>query len=239
MDKPTILLALQKGELDLQGQFLQGSNYTFMGELSYEEQILKVVYKPTRGEQPLWDFPTGTLAKREVAAFMVSEALAWDLVPPTIYRRQASIGPGSLQFYIEHDPNYHYFNFTPEDHQRLRPTALFDLVINNADRKGSHVLVGNDQHIRLIDHGVAFHVEDKLRTVIWDFAGEEIPGNLQEDLLTFLDKLQPEDPVYKQLLDSLRQSEIRAMARRVENILDSGQFPYPPEDRRVYPWPPV
>jgi uncharacterized repeat protein (TIGR03843 family) len=159
--------------------------------------------------------------------------------PPTIYRRQASIGPGSLQFYIEHDPNYHYFNFTPEDHQRLRPTALFDLVINNADRKGSHVLVGNDQHIRLIDHGVAFHVEDKLRTVIWDFAGEEIPGNLQEDLLTFLDKLQPEDPVYKQLLDSLRQSEIRAMARRVENILDSGQFPYPPEDRRVYPWPPV
>lgn len=239
MDKKMILLALQKGELDLQGQFMRGSNYTFSGKLTFEGQTMQVVYKPTRGEQPLWDFPSGSLAKREVAAYLVSEALGWELVPPTIYRRQAPIGPGSLQFYIEHDPKYHYFNFTPEDRQRLKTTVLFDLIINNADRKGSHVLFDSDGHLWLIDHGVCFHVEDKLRTVIWDFAGEPIPVPLQEDCFRFLEQIEPETSFFRQLVEYIRQSEVRAISRRVEELLDSGLFPYPPEDRRVYPWPPV
>jgi hypothetical protein len=239
MDKPAIIMALQKGELDLQGQFLRGSNYTFSSKLIYEGKTFQVVYKPSRGEQPLWDFPAGTLAKREVAAYHVSEALGWELVPPTIYRRQAPIGAGSLQYYIEHDPKYHYFNFSAKDRQRLRSTVLFDVVINNADRKGSHCLVDADDHLWLIDHGVCFHVEDKLRTVIWDFAGEPIPDTFQEDLLRFLDLLQPETSIWRLLLEFLRQGELRAISRRVEELLDSGVFPYPPEDRRVYPWPPV
>jgi uncharacterized repeat protein (TIGR03843 family) len=110
--KRIILEALQKGEIDLQGQFLSGSNYTLLGSLHYNDLDMGIVYKPARGEQPLWDFPAGTLSKREVAAFHVSEGLGWDLVPPTIYRKRGTpLGPGSLQQFIEHDPEYHYFRF--------------------------------------------------------------------------------------------------------------------------------
>ncbi len=118
LDEPQLLLALRQGSLDLQGQFLHGSNYTFMAQLNYQGVCFSVVYKPSRGEQPLWDFPGGTLGKREVAAYLVSQALGWELVPPTVYRRRAPLGPGSLQEYVEHDSAYHYFNF-----QRLRPAA--------------------------------------------------------------------------------------------------------------------
>ncbi len=143
------------------------------------------MYKPTRGERPLWDFPPASLAGREVAAYLVSEALGWRLVPPTIYRKKGPLGPGSLQAFVEHDPEYHYFTFNESDRQRLRPVALFDLLINNADRKGSHVLLDEQDHMWLIDHGVCFHVEDKIRTVIWDFAGEPFPDALCSDLTAF------------------------------------------------------
>ncbi len=113
------------------------------------------------------------------------------MVPETIYRRRAPVGPGSLQRFIEHNPEYHYFNFNEEDHQRLRPVALFDLVINNADRKGGHILFDESGHIWLIDHGICFHVEDKLRTVVWDFAGEPIPQDLKAVLEKLLNLLQP------------------------------------------------
>ena len=239
MDKSTLLTALQNGNLDLQGQFLRGSNYTYLAHLTQEDVSFKVVYKPTRGEQPLWDFPTSSLAKREVAAFLVSEALEWDLVPPTVYRRKGPMGPGSLQEYIEHDPNYHYFNFSEKDKQRLRPTVLFDLLINNADRKGSHVMVDEDRHIWLIDHGVCFHMDEKLRTVIWDFAGEEIPLDLIDCLPGFLSELQPDRPFADSLLLYLKPGEIRALAARTQQLLREGVFPMPPDDRLVYPWPPV
>jgi uncharacterized repeat protein (TIGR03843 family) len=234
-----ILLALQQGELDVQGQFLRGSNYTFLASLTYNGETIKVVYKPARGEQPLWDFPTGSLGKREVAAYQVSEALGWGLVPPTVYRRKGPLGPGSLQQYIEHDPNYHYFTFSAEDKQRLRPTVIFDLLLNNADRKGSHVLVAADQHIWLIDQGLTFNVDEKLRTVIWDFAGEAIPAELIKDLQTMVARLEPGVGLREQLQVYLSAGEVRALTARARHLLESQKFPLPSEDRRVYPWPPV
>jgi uncharacterized repeat protein (TIGR03843 family) len=149
-----ILTALRSGELAVKGEFLWGSNYTFLVKVVHAGENLSGVYKPTRGERPLWDFPVASLARREVAAYLVSEAIGWRLVPPTVYRRNGPAGPGSLQLYIEHDPEYHYFNFSEDDLQRLRPVALFDLIINNADRKGSHILIDNDRHLWLIDHGI-------------------------------------------------------------------------------------
>jgi uncharacterized repeat protein (TIGR03843 family) len=239
MDKVELLTALQQGEITLQGQFLHGSNYTFLGDLSYGERPLRVVYKPARGEQPLWDFPTGSLSKREVAAFVLSEALGWALVPPTIYRRKGPMGPGSLQLFIEHDDDYHYFNFNEADHQRLRPTMLFDFLINNADRKGSHIIIDQEQHIWLIDHGVCFHIEDKLRTVIWDFASEPIPQSLLDDVNRLLPELHKDQLFYQELSVYLSGEEIRAIEKRAKKIVTSGFFPRPPDERRAYPWPPV
>jgi uncharacterized repeat protein (TIGR03843 family) len=239
MDTLAILDALQQGDLELQGQFLHGSNYTFLTHITCSGGEFQAVYKPRRGEQPLWDFPEGTLAKREVAAFLVSRALGWELVPPTVYRRKGPVGAGSLQYYVKHNPNYHYFNFNVEDRQRLRPTVLFDILINNADRKGSHVLLDDDRHIWLIDHGICFNVEDKLRTVIWDFAGEAIPDELIADLRCLIDRLQPGENLFLELPPFLRAGEIKALVSRAQNLADTGAFPLLPDERRAYPWPPV
>jgi len=220
-----------------------GSNYTFLLKVEHALDELQAVYKPTRGVRPLWDFATPSLARREVAAYLVSEALGWQLVPPTIYRVDGPLGTGSLQLYIEHDPEYHYFNFNEADKQRLRPTALFDLLINNADRKGSHVLFDPDRHIWLIDHGICFHVESKLRTVIWDFAGEPIPPDLCHALTEFRQQLDVHQDGTSELVASLSKhlttAEIAALSKRVNRILKSGRYPNPEPDRRPYPWPPV
>ncbi len=234
-----MLDALQKGDLSLQGQFLQGSNYTFLAQVDCEDHKYPVVYKPTRGEQPLWDFPTGTLAKREVVAFKISEALGWDLVPPTVYRRVGPLGPGSVQLYIEHDATYHYFNFEAADKLRLRPVILFDCLVNNADRKASHVLVDSSDHIWLIDHGLCFHTEDKLRTVIWDYAGDPIPEPLREDVRLLSARMRLGSSLALDLAPLLKEEEILAMRKRAIHLVETGCFPMPPTDRRVYPWPPV
>ena len=239
IDKQTILSALMKGEINMQGQFLAGSNYTFLVDLTHESLELKAVYKPIRGEQPLWDFQSGTLAKREVAAFVVSEALGWDLVPPTVFRRKGPLGAGSLQEYIEHEPHIHYFNFDEKTRQRLRPVALFDLISNNADRKGGHILLDEHDHLWLIDHGICFHVDDKLRTVVWDFAGEEIPPDLISDLCRFIDDLEDKNQPVQDLHILLAQDEIEAILNRTRQLTSSGRFPYPQSTRRSYPWPPV
>lgn len=239
LDDAAVLEILQHGDLILQGQFARGSNYTFLGEVTAAEVSFRAVYKPRRGEQPLWDFPVGTLAKREVAAFVLSELLGWKLVPPTVYRRKAPLGPGSLQQFIPHDPEYHYFTFSSEDRQRLRPTVVFDLLINNADRKGSHLLTGEGGNLWLIDHGVCFNVEDKLRTVIWDFGGEPIPAELVADVAGMLLRLDPEGDGFAALKPYLRVSEIRALKRRALRLLDGGIFPRMPEDRRAFPYPPL
>ena len=254
MDVPSNsnLSVLENGEIILKGKFLWGSNYTFLAEVDYEGQVIQAVYKPSRGERPLWDFPTASLAHREAAAYLVSEALELHMVPETIYRRRAPIGPGSLQRFIEHNPEYHYFNFNEEDHQRLRPVALFDLVINNADRKGGHILFDANNHIWLIDHGICFHIEDKLRTVIWDFAGEPIPQELKAMLEKLLNLLQPiqaspasVDPkantpaLVAGLRKHLSAGEVKALTARTRLLLEKGRYPNPDSDRRPYPWPPL
>ena len=237
-DEP-ILTALDKGELTLLGEFLWGSNYTFSVQVEHEGFTLQAVYKPTRGERPLWDFPRASLARREVAAYLVSEALGWRLVPPTVYRQQAPIGSGSLQLFIEHNPEYHFFNFNEADRQRLRPVALFDLLINNADRKGSHVLLDPNNHLWLIDHGLCFHREDKLRTVIWDFAGEPIPEELCAALSRFAEAIKPDSMLFTELRRFINGEEIGALAQRARSLVQTGSYPDPNLNRRPYPWPPV
>lgn len=227
--------ALQCGEYELKGQFVLGSNYTFLVEVHHEGASYPAVYKPSRGEQPLWDFPENTLASREVAAYLVSEALGFHFVPYTTLRDDGPHGGGSLQQFIEYDPQYHYFNFTSEDRQLLRPVALFDLLVNNADRKGGHVFFENGTHkLYAIDHGICFHEEDKLRTVLWDFGGQKIPEDLLERIrLVTGPGLQADLQPYLSLV------EIDALCARGESILREGIFPRQPRDRRAMPWPPL
>jgi uncharacterized repeat protein (TIGR03843 family) len=230
-------LALEHGEIDLQGQFVLGSNYTFLVKVKHNGMELPAVYKPMRGEQPLWDFPPASLAGREVAAWLTSEALGFGLVPFTVLR-DGPFGPGSLQEYIDHDPNLHYFSFKPADIQRLRPVALFDLLVNNADRKGGHILLQKrTRRIYLIDHGLCFHAEEKLRTVLWDFAGEGIPGDLISALENFRAHLS--DDLSNALGEYLIPRELDALEARLEMLLERAIFPLPPEDRRAWPYPPI
>ena len=225
--------ALQCGEYELKGQFVLGSNYTFLVEVHHEGATYPAVYKPSRGEQPLWDFPENTLASREVAAYLVSEALGFHIVPYTTLRDDGPHGSGSLQQFIDYDPNYHYFTFSNEDRQLLRPIVLFDLLVNNADRKGGHVFFENATHqLYAIDHGICFHEEDKLRTVLWDFAGQRIPADL-------LQRLSLRPSLLAELEPYLSLEEISALCARAEYLRKRGTFPRQPRDRRAMPWPPL
>ena len=158
------------------------SNATLLVNLSLGGDEIRAIYKPQRGERPLWDFPTGTLCRREVAAFAVSRALGWDLVPDTVLR-DGPFGLGMVQRYVEHDPDRHYFAILEEQGDPLRRMAAFDIVVNNADRKGGHCLeAAEDGRVLGIDHGLCFHAQWKLRTVIWDFGGEPLPADVVTDL---------------------------------------------------------
>ena len=232
-DSIPLQTAFQYGDLELKGQFMLGSNYTFLVEVHYQNETYPAVYKPSRGEQPLWDFPENTLAQREVAAYLVSEALGFHFVPFTTLREDGPHGAGSLQQFVDYDPEYHYFNFTGEDRQLLKPVVLFDLLCNNADRKGGHVLFENDTHkLFAIDHGICFHEEDKLRTVLWDFGGRKIPTNL-------LSRLSLSPSLLADLRPHLSPREISALCARADSIIKKGIFPRQPRDRRAMPWPPL
>jgi uncharacterized repeat protein (TIGR03843 family) len=225
--------ALQSGELELKGQFMLGSNYTFLVTLHHAGRELPAVYKPSRGEQPLWDFPDNTLAQREVAAYLLSETLGLHFVPFTTLREDGLYGPGSLQQYVEYDPEYHYFTFNEEDKQSLKSVAFFDLLCNNADRKGSHVLFEKGSHkLWAIDHGLCFHEEEKLRTVLWDFAGQPIP----DDLLSLLSRTRDLPAILEPYLSP---GEIAALQSRADALLRRCLFPHPPAGRRFIPWPPL
>lgn len=238
MDKQEILSALKDGSIHLKGQFVYGSNYTFFANCHYKGQSIQAVYKPVKGERPLWDFPKQTLARREVAAFLLSEALGWNLVPPTIFRSKGTpMGPGSIQVFIEHDPEYHYFTFKEHDKVRLPEVMLFDHLINNADRKAGHLIVDPAGQLWLIDHGLSFHVEDKLRTVIWDLAGESIPEHLLSDVSRVANELENAEHLSRLLVTHLLPDEIQALIQRARFLIKNGVFPLPPEDRRAYPWP--
>jgi hypothetical protein len=238
MQQAALEQILQHGDIELKGRFMLGSNYTFLVDVHYHDRTVQAVYKPSKGEQPLWDFPENTLALREVAAYLVSEALGWGLVPYTVFRAEGPFESGSLQQFITYDPNYHYFNFKPEHKARLNTAALFDHLINNADRKGSHVLIEEQSdHLYLIDHGLCFHVEDKLRSVIWDFAGQPVADHLIADVKRFRDSLSR--GLSADLEPYLNAEEIAALDTRAQTLIASGSYPLPSPDRRAYPYPPL
>jgi uncharacterized repeat protein (TIGR03843 family) len=231
-----VIAMLSSGTIELKGQFVWGSNFTFLVQVTQGDETRPAVYKPARGERPLWDFPEGTLAQREVAAYVVCRALGWDLVPPTVLRPDGPAGAGSLQLFVDADPERHYFTFTEAEKQRLRPVAVFDLLINNADRKGGHVLLGERDHLWLIDHGVCFHAEDKLRTVIWDFVGEPIPRELLAALRRLRQALLDDNALRTELGGLLAAEEVEALQARADRLLRLKRFP-PPGADRPYPWP--
>lgn len=234
-----IELTLARAGSAREDRLLPGSNYTFLVDVHHEGETYQAVYKPSRGEQPLWDFDDNTLALREVAAYLVSEALGFGLVPFTILREDGPFGIGSLQQYIEYDPSHHYFNFTDEEKSLLRPVVLFDLLCNNADRKGSHVFFDSTHKLWAIDHGLCFHEEDKLRTVIWDFAGEPIPDSLLSPLRSAAAGLSRLSACRADLTRYLTPREIAALETRAQNLMRAGIFPHPPPDRRAFPYPPL
>lgn len=230
------LRLLEHGELELLGLLPRSSNYTFLAKATDGAAEALAVYKPRRGEAPLWDFPEGTLCQREVAAFVVANALGWPTVPPTVLR-EGPEGPGSVQRFVEFDPQQHFFTMQDERPDDFRRVALFDVVVNNADRKSGHCLLSTEGMPFCIDHGVCFHEEPKLRTVIWDFAGEQIPPPLLDDLRGFGERLSAQ-ALRGALGELLSERELDAMDARLAALIAAGSFPEPGSDR-PYPWPPV
>lgn len=207
------------------------SNGTFLVSLALDGEEHAAIYKPHRGERPLWDFPEG-LFLREVAAYELSVALGWDVVPETVLREDAPLGLGSLQWFVDADFEQHYFTLVedPRWHDELRRMAVFDLIANNADRKSGHCLVAGD-HLWGIDHGLCFHVEPKLRTVIWDFGGQPIPADLKADAARVA--AHPPEALHQLLNDA----EVEVLAARAAAVSRLASFPDPGTDRRPYPWP--
>ena len=236
-DESNIRLALQHGAFELQGEFLYGSNRTFLCDLTYQDQSFGCVYKPARGERPLWDFESGSLARREVAAYLLDSFLGWQSVPVCVYREDGPFGAGSLHWFVEHDPSQHYFTFPEEVKAQLQFVVLFDLLINNADRKAGHFLLDQQGKIWLIDHGLCFHVEEKLRTVVWEFAGQKIPTSLLQDIALLLQRLNDVAEIKNELLDLISLDEYEALNQRAKQILTMDTFPDPSEERRMFPWP--
>jgi uncharacterized repeat protein (TIGR03843 family) len=230
-DPAVALDLLTRGEVALKGRMPRSSNATFLVELDLEGIIALAVYKPERGERPLWDFPPG-LYRREIAAYLLSEALGWGIVPPTA-RREGPLGEGSLQLFVHADFRQHYFTLLEQAEHReaLQRICLFDLVANNADRKSGHCLWVPDDRIYAIDNGLTFHMESKLRTVIWDFGEEPIAPALLEDLRRVVDAGLP-----TALVDLLDPDELRGLKRRARGLLRSGHFPVDHSGLR-YPWP--
>jgi hypothetical protein len=237
LSDPGVPRALAAGELEILGALVRASNHTFLARATVsDEPPVLAVYKPRRGETPLWDFPDGTLCHREVAAYVVARTLGWPNVPPTVLRGGPE-GEGSVQLFVAADPAQHYFTMGPERSDDLRKVALFDVVVNNADRKGGHCLLGNDGRVHVVDHGVCFAEDSKLRTVIWDFAGEPVALTLLADLRRLSGELAG-GSLRLELEHLLSGREFEATRRRLDVLLTEGIFPEPGSDR-PYPWPPL
>ncbi len=246
MTSGDVLELLQNGRVEIEGLLPWSSNYAFLVRVCEGPVEVGAVYKPRRGERPLWDFAQGTLCQRELAAFLVSETLGWHIVPPTVLR-DAQHGSGTIQLYIDHDPARHYFTIEGDATFRtqLQRIALLDILINNADRKAGHVLLQTtdapDGIERLwgIDHGICFHSDPKLRTVIWEFGGLPIPDWLRADLAGFRARLaDPTEATTAGLSELLSETEREALQRRLARLIDRANFPQPGPGRH-YPWPPV
>ena len=225
------LALLAEGELTIVGRMPWSSNATFLVDLDHDGLLAQGIYKPHRGERPLWDFPSG-LYRREVAAFELSEFLGWHLVPPTV-ERDGPLGDGSLQLFIPADFAQHYFTIRDAGAHRepLEQLCAFDFVSNNTDRKGGHVLLDRESRIWAIDNGLSFHTEFKLRTVIWDFGGDRLPGPVLDALVRLLDLGLPAG-----VADRLDVFERDAVLARARALVQDGRFPVDHTGRR-YPWP--
>ncbi|MDP9235678.1 MAG: SCO1664 family protein [Actinomycetota bacterium] len=227
---------LERGEVEVLGLLPYSSNYTFLARLHSDESETLAVYKPDRGERPLWDFPPGTLAAREVATFRLSEVAGWHIVPPTVLRDEAPLGPGSLQLFIEHDPDLHYLTLMQQRLEDFRVFAALDAVVNNADRKAGHVLQDADGRVWAVDHGLTFSVEPKLRTVIWQFAEEPLGDSLRSELDRLGAELARPGGLGDELAELLSPEESAATLARVETLLVEDCFPAPSSERPL-PWP--
>ena len=228
---------LREGQIRPRGLMPDCSNYTYLAQVRGNSGLETLaVYKPARGETPLDDFPSGTLGKREVAAHLVSEALGWQVVPLTVYRGNGPLGPGSLQRFIQADLGEHYFTLMPSRAADFRTMAAFDIIVNNADRKSGHCLLDPEGHIWGVDNGLTFHPLPKLRTVIWEFAGEEIPAGLRAGAAGLVEQLNRGERWVKGLQQLISAPEIRALSSRARRLADGGRYPAP-TSRWAYPWP--
>jgi uncharacterized repeat protein (TIGR03843 family) len=222
---------LECGDIEVVGRMPWSSNSTFLVDVTCGGDVAKAIYKPMRGERPLWDFEPG-LHRREVAAYFLSEVLAFDLVPPTILR-DGPYGEGSMQWFVDVDHRQHYFTIheeRPDLHDKLRAVALFDLLANNTDRKSGHVLIDAEDHIWGIDHGLCFAADFKLRTVVWEFGGETIDRSLLEAMKPLINGV----PLHIATL--LADDEVAALQERARWVAAHPVFPVDQSGRR-YPWP--
>jgi uncharacterized repeat protein (TIGR03843 family) len=226
---------LRDGELDMEGRLLDASNVTLVGAIRTEALAATCVYKPVAGERPLWDFPDGTLAGREISAHLVSEATGWSIVPPTVLR-DGPYGTGMVQLWMDADPTVDLAEFVRRDVPQLRRMAVFDAVVNNADRKGGHIIPMADGHVYGVDHGICFSVEPKLRTLLWRWAGR----SLTAEALTVLENLAEDlrGDLGEQLHEHLTRREVRRTQQRVADLLRTGVHPQPSGEWPALPWPP-
>jgi uncharacterized repeat protein (TIGR03843 family) len=231
---PPVLDILRAGEVEVMGRMPWSSNATLLVDVHHDGESLHAVYKPRRGERPLWDFPPG-LDRREVAAYELSAWLGWDIVPETVLRDDDPLpfGVGSLQRFVPFDVDAHYFTLIedPDRHEALRTICCFDLLANSADRKGGHCLAGDDGRLWAVDNGLTFHDEPKLRTVIWDFAGDRISDRLLTDVLRLAEGGPPAG-----LAELLSPCECEALVERAAQVVMRGRYPRDRSGRR-HPWP--
>ncbi len=237
LDLDDALALLRGGELSVEGRLVDASNATLYCAMTCDGVTAACVYKPVAGERPLWDFPDGTLAEREVAAYEVSTALGWSIVPPTVYR-DGPLGPGMVQLWIGLDDSADVVGMIrSRGGHLLRRIAVYDAVVNNADRKGGHLLPTVGGHVYGVDHGVTFHVEDKLRTVLWQWAGNRLPAEIVADLDSL--RAQLDLTLGERLHELLTTREVRRTVRRVERLLATGRHPEPSDEWPPVPWPPM
>jgi Phosphatidylinositol 3- and 4-kinase len=222
--------------MDVLGLLPGATNDTFLARVTGDGREALAVYKPETGEAPLWDFPHGTLGRREVAAYATADALGWPRIPPTVLRNGPE-GPGSVQQFVEFHPEEHYFTLSERFPDEFRGVALFDAVVNNADRKAGHCLLATDGSLFFVDHGLCFHEDPKLRTVIWEFAGEPVPERLLADLRSLRAKLAT-PPLRDEMPKLLSVREVSSLVERLDRLVHEGRFPEP-GPHRSFPWPPV
>jgi len=236
LDRGATLRLLERGELTAQGRIVSASNASFLGTVTDGAQHLTCVYKPVRGERPLDDFPDGTLWQREHAAYLVSEASGWDIVPPTVTRADGPFGAGMTQLWIDVDLDVDVWKMANEPDPRLRRIALFDAVVNNADRKGGHLLPTPGVHVYGVDHGICFAAEPKLRTILWDWRGLPIAPAELAALRSLRARLA--GPLCEALQPLIAPAEMRALNARLDRLIRAKVFPQPDPYRMAVPWPP-